>query len=96
MSADRRVPRIADAAATYTPSDGGDPIVFDDVARRWHRLPGTAAPIWAAIDGVRDVEAVTAVVAEIYSVEARDIRADVEGLIDRLHAEGLLAGVEMP
>lgn len=84
------VPRIGAAIVQFVPTDGSDTIVFDDRARRWYRLPGTAAAIWAAIDGERSVAALTEFVATTYSTSAEAIGPDVEALLDGLAERQLL------
>lgn len=53
-------------------------------------LEGTAASIWAAIDGHRSVAQVVDVVAAEYALPAEDIRADVEAFVADLAARGLV------
>jgi hypothetical protein len=56
-------------------------------------LEGTAASIWAAIDGHRTVAEVVDVVAGEYSLPPDDIRADVEAFVADLAARGLVRQV---
>jgi hypothetical protein len=83
-------PRIADTVVTFTPSDGSDTIVFDDEARRWYRLPGTAAAIWASIDGHRSVAAIAEEVAAGYATDPQAITGDVERMMETLRGHRLL------
>lgn len=53
-------------------------------------LEGTAAAIWAALDGHRTVAEVVATVAEEYAVPPDDIRGDVTAFVTDLAGRGLL------
>ncbi|WP_370290697.1 PqqD family protein [Nocardioides sp.] len=53
-------------------------------------LEGSAAIIWKAIDGERDLEGVVAAVADEVFVEADVVRDDVLTFIDQLLGLGLL------
>lgn len=87
------VPAAAPTVTTFVPTDGSDVIVFDDVTRRWHRLPGTTATIWAAVDGRRTTADVVSLVASTHRVPVAAIVDDVVDALERLAALGLLHGV---
>lgn len=53
-------------------------------------LEGSAAAVWAAIDGGRDAAAVTAFVAAEYGVAPEDIAHDVARLLAGLGADDLV------
>lgn len=55
-------------------------------------LTGTAAAIWALIDGTRDRAELIADLAAQFACDAADITADVEGFLAELAAAGLLDG----
>lgn len=57
-------------------------------------LEGTAASIWAAIDGRRTVAEVVEAVAEEYALLPDDIRADVEAFVADLAQRGLVRPVQ--
>lgn len=84
------VPVVAGTALTFVPRDGSDPIVFDDVARRLHRLPGPTATIWAAIDSQRTLSAVVDLVAALHGADVADVTADVVRAVEQLAALGLV------
>jgi hypothetical protein len=53
-------------------------------------LEGTAAAIWAAIDGERTLAEVVAAVAEAYGLPAEQVRGDVETFVADLAERGLV------
>ena len=44
--------------ATFVPDDGSDVVLFDTSTKQLHRLPASAASVWAAIDGRRSISQV--------------------------------------
>lgn len=58
--------------------EGGYEAVVQSRARRTHHLTGTAAAIWALIDGEATVEQIVGELAAIYGAEPGEIRGDVE------------------
>jgi hypothetical protein len=85
-----RIHRTADLAVI----DRHDRVVVLDLRRiddpRPCQLEGTALAVWRAIDGVRDRDAVVAVLAADYAVEVGDIGADIDGFLVELERLGLV------
>lgn len=54
-------------------------------------LSGTAATSWRLIDGTRDRAALVSALAADYAADEAEIASDVDALLARLRATGLLA-----
>ncbi len=65
-----------------------DVAVVDDHTA--HVLAGSAAIVWASVDGRRTTEEVVAEVADLYGTEPGTIRADVLAGLAEMSAHGLL------
>lgn len=58
--------------------------------RRLHLLNGSAAAIWAQLDECATIGEVAISVGDLFDLDPRTIRVDIERTIDRLRADGLL------
>lgn len=65
-------------------------VVFDRAGGRVHQLNPTASFVWGTLDGQTDSEEIAARVAERFAVEAAVAARDVQALLERLAALGLL------
>lgn len=70
----------------------GSRVVFHLDDRRLHVLNPSAGAIWCALAEAATVGEVTLRVADRFGVDPATIRRDVEALIDRFRADGLVAG----
>jgi hypothetical protein len=83
------------SSLAQVPSEGRVAMIdLDRLADPPMVLEGTAAAIWAAIDGRRTVAEVVDLVAEEYALAADDIRTDVEAFLDDLAERGLVRPAE--
>jgi len=80
----------AGSVVTFLPADGSDTVVFDEMTGRVHRLGGSAATIWASIDGTRTTGEIVETVAGVYDVDAEMVAADVVGVVGRFVELGLV------
>jgi hypothetical protein len=79
------------ASLAQVPSEGRVAMIdLDRPADPPMVLEGTAAAIWAAIDGERTLAGVVAVVAEAYGLPAEQVRGDVEAFVADLAERGLV------
>jgi hypothetical protein len=85
------IPTSAESVTTYVPDDGSDLVLFDSVTGGLHRMPGTSATVWAAIDGLRSVAAVIDTVSAAYDADPTVVGPDVIALLDQLTHLGLIA-----
>lgn len=83
------------SSLAQVPSEGRVAMIdLDRLAAPPMVLEGTAAAIWAAIDGRRTVAEVVDLVAEEYALAADDIRTDVEAFLADLAERGLVQPAE--
>ena len=83
------------SSLAQVPSEGRVAMIdLDRLADPPMVLEGTAAAIWAAIDGRRTVAEVVELVAEEYALAADDIRTDVEAFLADLAERGLVQPAE--
>jgi hypothetical protein len=83
------------SSLAQVPSEGRVAMIdLDRLADPPMVLEGTAAAIWAAIDGRRTVAEVVDLVAEEYALAADDIRTDVEAFLADLAERGLVQPAE--
>lgn len=68
---------------------GREAILHDESLRRTHVINGTAAYVWEQLDG-RPVPVVASDVAEHFGQPVEPVLADVERLVGRFQAMGLL------
>ena len=70
---------------------GSEWVLYDPAGDRAHVLNPTAAAVWAFCDGGHDPTAITEAIAQgIPSTEPATIRRDIEDVLRRFAAEGLL------
>lgn len=65
-------------------------VIYCERTERMHCLDRSASVVWALCDGERDVDAIVAVVAEIWNLEADAVGSDVRQVIRKLCALELL------
>ena len=83
------------SSLAQVPSEGRVAMIdLDRLADPPMVLEGTAAAIWAAIDGRRTVAEVVDLVAEEYALAADDIRTVVEAFLADLAERGLVQPAE--
>jgi hypothetical protein len=78
-------------ALTITEVDGCLNL-YNEQTQRVVLLNETASAVWRLIDGIRDVDDITAQLADMYGVSVNDIRPDVQAALAQFRAEMLLAG----
>jgi hypothetical protein len=70
---------------------GSEWVLYDAAGDRAHVLNATAAAVWAYCDGAHDSAAMAEALArDVPDAEPAAIRRDVEGVLRRFAAEGLL------
>jgi len=70
---------------------GSEWVLYDAAGDRAHVLNSTAAAVWAFCDGSHDPAAMAEAIAQgIPSAEPAAIRRDIEDVLRRFAAEGLL------
>ena len=85
---ERRVrPRDDEIAASVI---DGEALIINLSNGVYYSLPGSGAFIWAFLERGHDTEATAAAVVDRYGVAPDRARSDVEGLVDRLVAEGIV------
>ncbi len=92
MSAKRRRPawRPRPVATATTVAFDDEVVVYCERHERMHCLDRCASAVWALCDGSRTPLQVAAEVAVLSGADAGQVRADVEGLLGRLCALGIL------
>lgn len=90
------VPVATDSVVTFVPTDGSDPVLFDAATARLHRLAGSSATVWAAIDGSRTMADVIDLVSALHRIEAVATAADIEATLERLRTLGVLRVARSP
>jgi hypothetical protein len=85
-------------SATPAPRDGicgveidGELVLLDTSSGALHLLNRTAAAVWSALDGERDIQTVVSELSSAADVDRERVRADVVELLDQLRRSDLLA-----
>jgi hypothetical protein len=88
-SAGRRVPRVSPRVAV---ASDGDALVVAQLDRSaLRRLEGTAAELWARVDGVSSVDdLVAASLRDHPEADGVTVREDVTAFVEQLRVEGLV------
>jgi PqqD family protein of HPr-rel-A system len=68
----------------------GEAVVFDPTHFVVHHLNAAGLAVWERCDGATSVEHVVVELAARFDVDSALVRADLDELLDRLRAEGLL------
>jgi hypothetical protein len=74
----------------------GEAVLFDETSSMLHRLGAIAGAVWLCCDGVTDVAAMTAELADVFVTEPSEIAAVVRDTLDRFADLGLLVGHDAP
>ena len=68
-------------------------LVWDEETQKLHHLEVIASTVWDELDGHRTLGTISETLADRYTTDLEQIRADVLALVSRLHDEGLLVTV---
>lgn len=82
--------------AVYRGDAGGSPVLFHPVERRLHVLNHSAAAVWDRLDRRETLEELTADLASTFGTSTAVVRPDVEHIISRFTADGLVGGEAPP
>mgnify|MGYP001766324118 CR=1 FL=1 len=70
---------------------GSEWVLYDPARDKAHVLNATAAVVWAYCDGAHEAGAIgEAIASDLPSADAEQVRRDVEAVLRRFAAEGLL------
>ena len=86
--------RLVRRADVFTQPLDDELVLYDPGSGETHVLNPTAHRTWTLLDGTRSVAALARALAAEYGVSYARVRADLEALLDRLAAAGLLVGAD--
>lgn len=68
----------------------GELMLLNSRTCRFHGLGGVALAVWQAIDGVRTLGAIQALIAERYAIDRATCFAEVAAFVEDLRREGIV------